>query len=83
MIAPLIHFFFVGLGRVSTTVVEGRLRASLTGMYRPVRASRPILLEFGFFAMMYFPIFFRSEAARQVSWKINVWAASIILPHHQ
>ena len=46
------HDYFFGFGRVSTTVVEGRRIASLTGMYRPVLASRPILLGGVFCAMV-------------------------------
>ena len=46
------HFpFFVG-GRVSITVVLGRRIATETGMYCPVRASRPILSLDGFLATM-------------------------------
>lgn len=49
------HFFLVGGGegfRVSTIVVEGLRRASRTGMYCPVRASRPILLGGDFEAIV-------------------------------
>lgn len=44
--------FFLGFVRVSTMVVEGLRSASRTGMYWPVRASRPILFEGGFFAIV-------------------------------
>ena len=63
-VGPCSYFFPpFGLGRVSTTVVDGLLLASETGMYCPVLASRPILPVDGFFAIVMAP-FVRNEVAR-------------------
>lgn len=51
------YFFLAGRFIVSTTVVFGRLLASLTGMNLPVLASRPILVLFLFFAILFTSLF--------------------------
>jgi len=53
-----------GFGRVSTTVVEGRRSASRTGMYCPVRASRPILLGGVLFDIVNVPFLEGERTAR-------------------
>jgi hypothetical protein len=69
-----------GFGRVSTTVVEGRRSASRTGMYCPVRASRPILFGGVLFDIVKVPFLEGERTARVNLPDTNTGSSIYIIP---